>query len=50
MIREGSYYKTKEEVGAGDAILTLSTCSNGGPRSSRYVVHAIKKEVIIFDE
>ena len=40
------------ETGPGteDRFITLSTCSNSGPRSSRYVVHSIIKEVIDLDE
>ena len=50
MIRKNSYFPSKGTVGLEDFILTLSTCSNGGPRSSRYVVHGVRKEVIEIDE
>lgn len=50
MIRSESYVKTETKVTADDGILTLSTCANGGARSSRYTVHGVRKEVITFDE
>jgi len=50
MIRKNSYFTAKDTVRINDHILTLSTCSNGGPRSSRYVVHGLEKEVITIDE
>ena len=46
MIRKESYFSVKDGVKVSDHILTLSTCSNGGPRSSRYVIHGLQKEVI----
>ena len=49
-ICEGSYWKSDVKVESKDVILTLSTCSNGGPRSSRYVVHTIAKEVFRYNE
>ncbi|MBQ6391943.1 MAG: class B sortase [Eubacterium sp.] len=50
MVRKESYFSVKDAVRTGDHILTLSTCSNGGPRSSRYVVHSLEREVITNDE
>ncbi len=50
MIRKESYFPAKDTAGTGDHILTLSTCSNGGPRSSRYVVHGLEREVIEYVE
>ena len=50
MIRKSSYFTAEDVVDITDHVLTLSTCSNGGPRSSRYVVHGFEKEVIIIDE
>ena len=50
LTRKLSYYTAKDKIRPDDFILTLSTCSNGGPRSSRYVVHSIKKEMIEFDK
>lgn len=50
MTREKSYYPIKRKVNSDEHILTLSTCSNGGPKTSRYVVHSVVKEMIHFDE
>ena len=50
MIRSESYIKTEKKVTADDIILTLSTCANGGTRSSRYTVHGVRKEVVNLDE
>ena len=50
MTKEKSDHPSKRKVDADDSILTLSTCSNGGPKTSRYVVHSIVKEMIQLDE
>ena len=50
IIRKESYFPVNDSVKVDDHILTLSTCSNGGPRSSRYVVHSLEREVIMYDE
>ena len=46
----GSYFDAGISPKTEDLFITLSTCSNSGPRSSRYVVHSIVKEVINLDE
>lgn len=41
MSRENSYYDTGKVPEKADRVVTLSTCSNGRSRDSRYVVHCI---------
>ena len=41
MSQENSYYDTEKVPEKEDRVVTLSTCSNGRSRDSRYVVHCI---------